>query len=99
MRKQLAKWLPASMLALSLCSSTALAGFSVQGGKLVEGNGTPFIMRGVNHAHVWYKDTTPQALRDIASTGSNTVRIVLANGTGGLGGRVGGAELAQVIQG
>uniref|UniRef100_UPI002B4BA98B cellulase family glycosylhydrolase n=1 Tax=Cellvibrio fontiphilus TaxID=1815559 RepID=UPI002B4BA98B len=98
MHKQFAKWFPASVLALSLCSPAALAGFSVQGGKLVEGNGVPFMMRGVNHAHVWYKDTTPQALRDIASTGANTVRIVLANGTGGLGGRVGGAELAQVIQ-
>ncbi|WP_331351020.1 cellulase family glycosylhydrolase [Cellvibrio sp. UBA7671] len=98
MHKQFAKWFPASVLALSLCSPAALAGFSVQGGKLVEGNGVPFVMRGVNHAHVWYKDTTPQALRDIAATGSNTVRIVLANGTGGLGGRVGGAEVAQVIQ-
>ena len=98
MHKQFAKWFPASVLALSLCSPAALAGFGVQGGKLVEGNGVPFVMRGVNHAHVWWKDTTPQALRDIAATGSNTVRIVLANGNGGLGGRVGGAEVAQVIQ-
>jgi len=98
MYKQISRWLPTSVLALSLCAPAAMAGFSVQGGKLVEGNGQPFVMRGVNHAHVWYKHTTPQALKDIASTGSNTVRIVLANGTGGLGGRVGGAELAQVIQ-
>lgn len=98
MHKQIAKWFPASVLALSLCSPAALAGFSVQGGKLVEGNGTPFVMRGVSHAHVWYTQTTQQALKDIASTGANTVRIVLADGNGGLGGRVGGAEVSQLIQ-
>lgn len=97
MQKHLARWVPASAMVLALASSCAWAGFSVQGGKLVEGNGTPFVMRGVSHAHEWYSYRTEQALKDIASTGANTVRIVLADGNGNLGARASGAEVAQVI--
>ena len=37
-------------------------------------------MRGVNHAHTWFKGERNTALTAIAATGSNTVRIVLSNG-------------------
>jgi mannan endo-1,4-beta-mannosidase len=41
------------------------------------------VLRGINHAHTWYKDKTPQAMRDIKATGANSVRVVLSGG--GLG--------------
>ncbi len=54
--------------------------FSVDGTKLLDANGNEFVMRGVNHAYAWFKPETPIALDAIAKTGSNTVRIVLADG-------------------
>lgn len=56
------------------------AGFRVDGTKLLDANGNEFIMRGINHAHVWFKDQLETALDGIAETGANTVRIVLADG-------------------
>ena len=58
----------------------AAAGFTVSGGRILDANGNAFVMRGVNHAHTWYQDRTPQALADIKATGANTVRIVLGSG-------------------
>lgn len=55
-------------------------GFFVNGTKLYDANGNEFIMRGVNHAHTWFKDMLDIALQGIAETGSNTVRIVLSDG-------------------
>lgn len=57
------------------------AGFSVSGTQLLNGNGQPFVMRGINHAHTWYSNKTNSAIADIAKTGANTVRVVLSNGT------------------
>jgi mannan endo-1,4-beta-mannosidase len=58
----------------------AATGFTVSGSQILEGNGTPFVMRGVNHAHTWYQDRTPRALADIKALGANTVRVVLGSG-------------------
>jgi mannan endo-1,4-beta-mannosidase len=58
----------------------AASGFYVSGTKLMDATGQPFVMRGVNHAHTWYKDQLSTAIPAIAKTGANTVRIVLANG-------------------
>lgn len=55
-------------------------GFYVEGTTLYDANGNPFIMRGVNHAHTWYLSQMTTALDAIAETGSNTVRLVLADG-------------------
>jgi mannan endo-1,4-beta-mannosidase len=64
-----------------LClSQTSWAGFSVSGTQLLDGNGNPFVIRGINHAHTWYTSYTTQAIEDIASVNANTVRIVLSNG-------------------
>ncbi|MBQ9374759.1 MAG: cellulase family glycosylhydrolase [Ruminococcus sp.] len=52
----------------------------VDGNKLYDSNGKEFVMRGVNHAYTWFKDETNDALDAIAKTGSNAVRIVLADG-------------------
>lgn len=56
------------------------SGFTVSGTKLIDGYGNEFVMRGVNHAHTWFKDNIDAALDGIASAGANTVRIVLSDG-------------------
>lgn len=55
-------------------------GFYVEGSALYDANGNPFILRGINHAHCWYEDNVMNALQGIAGTGSNCIRIVLADG-------------------
>ncbi|WP_404196798.1 cellulase family glycosylhydrolase [Streptomyces tauricus] len=61
-------------------SSGALAtGLHIDDGRLLEGNGNDFVMRGVNHAHTWYPGET-QSLADIKALGANTVRVVLSDG-------------------
>ncbi|RPK50343.1 Mannan endo-1,4-beta-mannosidase precursor [Streptomyces sp. ADI92-24] len=57
----------------------AATGLHISGGRLLEGNGNDFVMRGVNHAHTWYPSET-QSLADIKATGANTVRVVLSDG-------------------
>ncbi len=59
---------------------TSPAGFYVEGTKLYDVNGNEFIMRGINQAYTWYKGDNKTALKAIAATGANTVRIVLADG-------------------
>jgi mannan endo-1,4-beta-mannosidase len=76
-------------------SAHAAAGFTVSGGRILDANGNAFVMRGVNHAHTWYQDRTPQALADIKALGANTVRIVL--GSGQRWGPDGAANVSAVI--
>ncbi|WP_075188322.1 glycoside hydrolase family 5 protein [Teredinibacter haidensis] len=71
-------WFP--IVALVLFAQIGWAGFSVSGTKLLDANGQRFVMRGVNHAHTWYRNELSTSLEDIASTGANTVRVVLSNG-------------------
>ncbi|THA72279.1 beta-mannosidase [Streptomyces sp. A0958] len=66
-------------LAPAQAASSAAAGLHISDGRLVEGNGNDFVMRGVNHAHAWYPGET-QSLADIKATGANTVRVVLSDG-------------------
>lgn len=66
-------------LAPARAASSAAAGLHISDGRLVEGNGDDFVMRGVNHAHAWYPGET-QSLADIKATGANTVRVVLSDG-------------------
>ncbi|MET8436650.1 cellulase family glycosylhydrolase [Streptomyces sp900116325] len=54
-------------------------GLHISDGRLLEGNGNDFIMRGVNHGHTWYPGET-QSLADIKALGANTVRVVLSDG-------------------
>lgn len=61
-------------------SSQAVSGFTVSGTQILDANGNPFLIRGVNHAHTWYKNDIEAALNSIAATGSNLVRLVLSNG-------------------
>ncbi|TRV81493.1 cellulase family glycosylhydrolase [Streptomyces sp. 130] len=66
-------------LAPARAATAAGTGLHISDGRLVEGNGNDFIMRGVNHAHTWYPGET-QSLADIKATGANTVRVVLSDG-------------------
>lgn len=55
-------------------------GFYIEGSTLYDANGVPFVMRGINHAHTWYKGQESMAIPAIARTGANTIRIVLSDG-------------------
>ena len=59
--------------------ASAAVGLHVSGRNIVEANGSTFIMRGVNHPHVWYTNQT-QSFADIKAAGANTVRVVLGSG-------------------
>ncbi|GFE84179.1 hypothetical protein GCM10011487_61790 [Steroidobacter agaridevorans] len=84
-------------LSLLLAPGLSFAGFSIQSGQLVDNNGVPFIMRGINYPYTWYQSRpTQQDFAAMAATGANTVRIVLS--TGGQWARVPGAQVSQVIQ-
>ncbi|KGM12901.1 cellulase family glycosylhydrolase [Cellulomonas bogoriensis] len=75
--------LAAVALALPVAASPAAAaeppGFRIDDGRLVESDGSPFVMRGVNHAHTWYTDRT-ESFAGISSLGANAVRTVLSSG-------------------
>ncbi|MFJ1747347.1 cellulase family glycosylhydrolase [Streptomyces sp. NPDC088116] len=60
-------------------STRAATGLHISDGRLLEGNGNDFVMRGVNHAHTWYPGET-RSLADVKALGANTVRVVLSNG-------------------
>lgn len=60
--------------------ASAQSGFHVKGTELLDKNGDPYVMRGVNHGHSWFKQDLEEAIPAIAETGANTVRIVLSNG-------------------
>lgn len=55
-------------------------GFYVDGTALYDAKGNEFVMRGINHAHTWFKDQLETAVPAIAATGANSVRIVLSDG-------------------
>ncbi|RLK11890.1 mannan endo-1,4-beta-mannosidase [Micromonospora sp. M71_S20] len=57
----------------------AAVGLHVDGRNIVEANGQPFVMRGVNHPHVWYTGET-DSFADVKALGANTVRVVLGSG-------------------
>lgn len=67
-------------MSLPFSSSASANGFYVNNGKLYDANGNVFVMRGINMAHNWYKSQTGDSIEGIASTGANTVRVVLSNG-------------------
>lgn len=62
-----------------LPQAQAAVGLHVSGTKIVEANGQPFVMRGVNHPHVWYTGRT-SSFADVKALGANTVRVVLGTG-------------------
>src|SRR5262245_49855353 len=59
--------------------ASAAVGLHVSGRNIVEANGQNFIMRGINHEHVWFTNQT-SSFANIKATGANTVRVVLGSG-------------------
>lgn len=51
-------------------------GFTVSGRKLIDANGNEFVIKGVNHPIVWFKETAYNAMDDVARKNNNAVRIV-----------------------
>jgi mannan endo-1,4-beta-mannosidase len=87
----------AILFTLLLLPAASFAGFSISNGQLVDNNGTPFVMRGINYPYTWYQSRpTQQDFAAMAATGANTVRLVLS--TGGQWPRVTGAQVSQLIQ-
>ncbi|MGG4552189.1 cellulase family glycosylhydrolase [Paenibacillus humicus] len=93
MSRRLLKSLATMLLAVTVIAATAIVpggkvsaaatpvkGFYVSGTTLYDATDKPFVMRGVNHAHTWFKNDLAAAIPAIAATGSNTVRIVLSDG-------------------
>lgn len=72
----------AASAALSVTTTKAESkpGFYIDGTTLYDANGKPFVMRGINHAHAWWKQYSEVAIPAIAKTGANTIRIVLSDG-------------------
>jgi len=73
------------------------SGFHTRCGRLFDASGVPFVMRGVNHGHVWFPERMDESLDAIAATGANCVRLVLSNG--GQWRRVPGQELTNLLGG
>lgn len=61
-------------------AATAPVGLHVSGTQLLERNGTPFVERGVSHAHTWYTSQTATAIPAIRAAGANALRVVLSDG-------------------
>ena len=61
-------------------SQLAQTGFYVDGTTLRRADGSPFVMRGINHGHNWFPDQEKTAFDAIAASGANTIRIVLSDG-------------------
>ena len=55
-------------------------GFHVVGDQLLDANGVPFALRGINHPHAWFPERLREAIPAIAATGANSVRVVLSTG-------------------
>jgi mannan endo-1,4-beta-mannosidase len=70
---------PSPAHAVSRPPGAAATGLHISNGRLLEGNGNDFVMRGVNHAHTWYPGET-RSLADIKALGANSVRVVLSDG-------------------
>ncbi|KAK3925670.1 Mannan endo-1,4-beta-mannosidase [Frankliniella fusca] len=67
-------------VACQVAPAYAKVGFSVSGTTILAPNGSPFVMRGINYAHSWFKNDAEVAIPAIAATGANVIRIVLSDG-------------------
>ena len=60
--------------------SAVHSGLYVDGTSLRTAAGDPVVLRGINHAHCWYRFEDETAFAAIADTGANCIRIVCACG-------------------
>lgn len=59
--------------------SPAGSGIRLLDGRVVEADGHELVLRGINHAYIWYRSEN-RAFADIKATGANSVRVLLASG-------------------
>jgi mannan endo-1,4-beta-mannosidase len=59
--------------------ASAAVGLHIVGRNIVEANGQTFVMRGINHPHIWFTNQT-SSFANIKALGANTVRVVLGSG-------------------
>lgn len=86
-----------AILALAFMTTLAKAeGFHVRGSQLIDANGHPFLIRGINYPHAWFNKRTETAMADIAATKANLVRVVLSAGE--QPGRTPAHEVQSVIE-
>jgi mannan endo-1,4-beta-mannosidase len=57
------------------------SGFYVSGTTIYDATGAAFMLRGVSHEHTWFKSDLEKAIPAVAATGTNTIRIVLSDGS------------------
>jgi mannan endo-1,4-beta-mannosidase len=69
----------AASIIVAVAPASAAVGLHISGTNIVEANGQNFIMRGVNHEHVWFTGQT-SSFANIKALGANTVRVVLGSG-------------------
>lgn len=60
-------------------SADAAVGIRVTNGRLVEANGTPLVLRGINHPFTWFQSQNA-SFAAIKAAGANSVRVVLSSG-------------------
>jgi mannan endo-1,4-beta-mannosidase len=65
--------------AVAIQPAYAAVGIHISNGRLVEANGTPLKLRGINHAHTWFTNQT-SSFANIKAAGANSVRVVLSGG-------------------
>jgi mannan endo-1,4-beta-mannosidase len=68
------------LMSFAWFSSAMASGLRIDQGKLVESDGTSFVMRGINVAHAWFPKQTHASLNTISTMGFNCVRIVCSSG-------------------
>ena len=66
------------ILAAFLFLSTAIGAqtFSISGTKLLDANGSEFVIRGINNPHIWHYEQSMKWLQQLADMNVNCVRIV-----------------------
>ena len=95
MTRRRSRWPLVLALSAMAYSAPAYADLRIDKGALVEDDGAPLVLRGVNQTHAWTPKTTRRALRDISETGANAVRVAL--GAGAMFERTTPADVARIV--
>jgi mannan endo-1,4-beta-mannosidase len=70
------------LLAMGLARPTWSQGFTIKGAELLDQNGQPFVMKGINMPLAWFVNDVNNNIATVKSkTGSNVFRIVMETGT------------------
>jgi mannan endo-1,4-beta-mannosidase len=69
----------AASIVMYVQPASAAVGLHISGRNIVEANGQTFVMRGINHEHVWFTNQT-SSFANLKALGANTVRVVLGSG-------------------